>query len=165
MSMIYLHAIAFGAVAIGIARAMLDDLVELARNKQPARASFGQTMRDNNAVQAHIGHAEAQLRGAKAYLYSAARLGWNEALEIQEGGLSTAARVDMRSASTYAIDIAEEVASTSYRLAASTAIFQSQPFERRIRDMHAVTQQAQGHWTNYETIGQYRLGVPMDLHI
>jgi alkylation response protein AidB-like acyl-CoA dehydrogenase len=165
MSMIYLHAIAFGAVAIGIARAMLDDFVELARNKKPARASFGQAMRDNNAVQAHIGFAEAQLRGAKSYLLSAARVGWNEALEMTEGGLSTEARVDMRAASTYAIGIAEEVVNISYRLASSSAIFQSQPFERRFRDMHAVTQQAQGHLSNYETIGQYRLGIPMDLHI
>lgn len=165
MSMIYLHAIAFGAVAIGIARAMLAECVELARNKKPARASFGQALRDNNAVQAHIGFAEAQLRGAKAYLLSAARIGWNEAVEMTEGGLSTEARIDMRSASTYAIGIAEKVARTAYRLASSTAIFQSQPFERRFRDMHAVTQQAQAHWSNYETIGQYCLGIPMDLHI
>jgi alkylation response protein AidB-like acyl-CoA dehydrogenase len=165
MSMIYLHAVAFAAVAIGIGRSMLNDFVELARAKKSARASFGQSLRDNNAVQAHVGFAEAQLRAAKAYLHSAARVGWNEALEMTEGGISLEARVDMRLASTYAIGRAEEAANTSYRLAGSSAIFQSRPFERRFRDMHAVTQQFHGHWSNYETIGQYCMGVPMDLHI
>jgi hypothetical protein len=31
--------------------------------------------------------------------------------------------------------------------------------------MHAVTQQLQGHLSNYESIGQYRLDMPMDLRI
>ena len=49
-----------------------------------------------------------------------------------------------------------------YRLAGSTAIFQAEPFERRFRDMHAVSQQVQGRRTNFETVGRYLLGHEAD---
>jgi alkylation response protein AidB-like acyl-CoA dehydrogenase len=69
----------------------------------------------------------------------------------------------MRAASTHAIGEAEKVVDICYRLAGASAIFDDQPFERRFRDMHAVTQQIQSHLSNYETIGQYRLDLPIDL--
>lgn len=162
LSMVYLHAVAFGAVALGIARAALDAFVELARNKRPTR---GNVLRENNAVQGRIGLAEAQLRGARSYLFAATREGYAEAATITDGQIALGTRIDMRAASTFAIGQAEQVVDTAYRLAGATAIFDTQPFERRFRDMHTVTQQAQAHLANYETIGQYRLGVPMELAI
>jgi alkylation response protein AidB-like acyl-CoA dehydrogenase len=163
LSMVYLHAVAFAAVALGIGRAMLDAFVELARHKRPTRGSFGQPLRENNAIQAHIGLAEARLRAARAYLLASARDAWAEAAEMRDGEVSVERRVDMRAASTFAIGEAEKVCDIAYRLAGATAIFDRQPFERRFRDMHAVAQQIQGHLANYESIGQYRLDVPMDL--
>ncbi|MGA2396205.1 MAG: acyl-CoA dehydrogenase family protein [Candidatus Lustribacter sp.] len=165
LSTVYLHAVAFGAVALGIARASLDAFVELARHKKPARGNFGQPLRENNAVQGRIGLAEAQLRAARAYLLGAARAGYAEAATLTEGTVGTESRIDMRAASTLAINLAEQVVDIAYRLAGATAIFDAQPFERRFRDMHAVTQQIQGHFSNYETLGQYRLGLPFDLSI
>ena len=84
---------------------------------------------------------------------------------MSEGTVGEESRIDMRAASTLAIAMSEDVADLAYRMAGSTAIFDAQPFERRFRDMHAVTQQIQGHLSNYETIGQYRLGLPFDLSI
>jgi indole-3-acetate monooxygenase len=165
LSTVYMHAIAFGSVALGIARSVLDAFVELAKHKKPTRGSHGQPLRENNAVQARIGLAEAQLRAARAYLVAATRTGFAEATAIAEGQISLDGRIDMRAASTFAIGQAAEVVDVAYRLAGATAIFDAQPFERRFRDMHAVTQQLQGHLSNYETIGQYRLDVPMDLNI
>ena len=165
LSTVYLHAVAFGAVALGIARASLDAFVDLARHKKPARGNFGQALRENGAVQARIGLAEAQLRAARAYLLEAARAGYAEAKAMSEGTVGEESRIDMRAASTLAIAMSEDVVDLAYRMAGSTAIFDAQPFERRFRDMHAVTQQIQGHLSNYETIGQYRLGLPFDLSI
>jgi alkylation response protein AidB-like acyl-CoA dehydrogenase len=165
LSSVYLHALAFGAVALGIARASLDAFVELALHKKPARGSFGQPLRENNAIQGRIGLAEAQLRAARAYLLDAARAGFAEAASMTEGTVGTESRIDMRAASTLAITLSEQVVDIAYRLAGATAIFNAQPFERRFRDMHAVTQQVQGHLSNYETVGQYRLGLPFDLSI
>jgi alkylation response protein AidB-like acyl-CoA dehydrogenase len=164
-STVHIHAIAFGAVGLGIARAALDDFVELARTKRPRRGNFGNVLRENNTIQNNVGLAEARLRAARAFLLESIRAGWLEAERLDGGGLSLERRLDMRAASTFAINTAAEVVDTAYRLAGATAIFDRQPFERRFRDMHAVTQQVQGHQANYETIGQSRLGVPFDLVI
>ena len=66
MPTMYAYGLGFGAVALGVARATLDAAVGLARGKE----SFGlKPMRDNNAVQANIGRAEAQLaRGPRLSL-------------------------------------------------------------------------------------------------
>lgn len=164
-STVHIHAIAFAAVGLGIARAMLDDFVELARTKRPRRGNFGNVLRENNTIQNNIGLAEAKLRAARAYVMENIRAGWREAEAMEGGGLSLNRRLDMRAASTFAINTAADVADTAYRLAGATAIFDRQPFERRFRDMHTVSQQVQGHQSNYETIGQSRLGVPFDLVI
>jgi alkylation response protein AidB-like acyl-CoA dehydrogenase len=165
LSMVFMHAIAFAAVPLGIARATLESFVDLARHKRPTRGSFGKPLRENNAIQMHIGRAEARLRAAKAYLLASTRDAWAEASTLSEGEVGLERRIDMRAASTHAIGEAEKVVDICYRLAGANAIFDSQPFERRFRDLHTVTQQVQGHLSNYETIGQYRLDLPIDLSI
>jgi len=38
--------------------------------------------------------------------------------------------------------------------AGATAVFRSQPFERRFRDMHAIAQQIQARDSHYEDVGK-----------
>ena len=47
----------------------------------------------------------------------------------------------------------------AYQAAGSSAIFQSNPFERRFRDMNTVAQQAQGQPVNFEHAGTALLGL------
>ena len=42
-----------------------------------------------------------------------------------------------------------------------SAIFENQAFERRMRDIHAVTQQVQAQLVNFEVVGQVLLGLPV----
>ena len=65
----------------------------------------------------------------------------------------------MRLASTYAIGEAARVVEDAYADAGATAIFESNPFERRLRDMHAVTQQIQSNPMHLQTVGQHYLGM------
>ena len=46
-------------------------------------------------------------------------------------------------------------------MAGGTAIFENQAFERRLRDIHAVTQQVQSQFVNFEVAGQVLLGLPV----
>jgi len=71
-------------------------------------------------------------------------------------------RMQIRLVSTWAINQAEEIARTAYGAAGSTAVFQNQAFERRFRDIHAVTQQVQGRPVHFETVGAYILGLDTD---
>jgi alkylation response protein AidB-like acyl-CoA dehydrogenase len=65
-------------------------------------------------------------------------------------------------ASTHATHEAAAVVDTAYGLAGSNAIFDDRPFERRFRDVHAVTQQLQGRRAHYESVGRFLLGLPPD---
>ena len=46
-----------------------------------------------------------------------------------------------------------------YDAAGTTAVFASQPFERRFRDMHSVTQHLHGRASHFELVGQFMLGM------
>src|SRR5581483_10960167 len=66
----------------------------------------------------------------------------------------------LRLAATWAIHQARDVVATVYHAAGATAIFESNPLERRMRDIHAGTQQGQGRPIHFETVGQMLLGLP-----
>jgi len=152
------YAACFSGVAMGIARAMLDELLALALHKTPRGAN---PMRDSAVVQTRLAELEARLCAARAFQQQVLAEAWDEARE--RGGLPLARRVRMRLATTWAIDQATEVSEQVYRLAGATAIFESRPFERRFRDAHAVSQQVQGRFTNFETVGRHMLGHDVDL--
>jgi alkylation response protein AidB-like acyl-CoA dehydrogenase len=68
-------------------------------------------------------------------------------------------RVAVRLAATHATHEAAAVVDSAYTLAGSNAIFEDRPFERRFRDVHAVTQQLQGRRAHYENAGAFLLGL------
>ena len=67
----------------------------------------------------------------------------------------------LRMACSHASHHARQVVDMAYHAAGATAIFESNPFERRFRDAHTVSQQVQSHFAVYEAIGQYFLGLPL----
>ncbi len=151
----HLYAAGFAGVALGIARGALEALVEVARGKTPSATTRG--LRDSPVVQSQVAQAEAKLRAARALLLTTLHEAWDEALRTSALSLDT--RMSIRLASTYAIHQAKEVTSTAYQEAGATAIFQSNPFERRFRDAHSVSQQVQARTTHFETVGQHLLGL------
>ena len=86
--------------------------------------------------------AEARLLSARLFLMASLDEIWREVGRV--GSLTLDQRVLMRLAATYAIHQAKEVVDAAYHAAGATAIFTSRAFERRFRDLHAVTQQLQG---------------------
>jgi alkylation response protein AidB-like acyl-CoA dehydrogenase len=62
----------------------------------------------------------------------------------------------------FAIHQSLQVVDTAYHAAGSTAIFEENPFERRFRDIHTVSQHLQGRSEHFETVGQYLIGLALD---
>jgi alkylation response protein AidB-like acyl-CoA dehydrogenase len=151
-----LFGASFAAVALGIARATLDAFVELAKGKTPTGKQT--VLRDNAVVQSQIGVAESQLCAARVFLSHAIRQMWQGA---QRGNITTEQRVELRMASAHASQQARVVVDMAHYAAGGTAIFENNAFERRFRDMHAVSQQAQAHFSMFEVLGQYFLGQPI----
>jgi alkylation response protein AidB-like acyl-CoA dehydrogenase len=152
------YASLFSSVALGIARSASDDLLALGLEKK-ARAARS-SLRDSPVFQIRLAELAAQLGSARAYQQNAVAEVW-DAVDAS-GELSMANRVRIRLATTYAINEATAVVEQIYRLAGSTAIFDGQPFERRFRDIHAVSQQVQARHSNYETVGRFMLDLDVD---
>jgi alkylation response protein AidB-like acyl-CoA dehydrogenase len=154
-----LYASGFAAVALGVARAVVDALTSLAQGKTPRAA--GRSLRDSPLVHANVAIAEAKLGAARSFLHTTISDIWNDV--ARSGALSLAQRMRIRLAATYAIHQAKEVVGIAYHDAGSTAIFDSGPFERRFRDINTITQQVQGRAAHFETVGAYLLGLTPNL--
>ena len=150
-----LYSSGFAGVAMGIARSTLDAFIELARDKVPFRGKT--TLRDNNVVQSQVAQSEARLRSARALLYQSLEETTEEV--EQAGHITLDQRMAIRLASTFAIHQSMSVVDMAYHAAGSAAIFEENPFERRFRDIHTVSQQVQGRQEHFETVGQYLLGL------
>jgi alkylation response protein AidB-like acyl-CoA dehydrogenase len=150
-----LYAAGFATVALGNARALLNDFMVLAGAKTPRGQK--NALRDSPVVQAQIATSEMQLQASWVHLLdlmtrcceSAARLGH---LTLDE-------RFTIRAAATYAIHQATQVAEAAYRAAGTTSIFASNPFERRFRDAYTISQHLQGRAAHFETVGKHLLGL------
>ncbi|KYK44004.1 acyl-CoA dehydrogenase [Bradyrhizobium liaoningense] len=143
-------SLGFAAVSLGVARATLDAAITLAREKHQSLEAGA--MRDNGAVQGLIGRTEGDLRAARAYLYAAANAMWRDLAAT--GEFSAAHRTAVRLAATWTIHQSARVVDTAYHMAGATAVFRSNPFERRFRDMHAIAQQIQARDSHYEDVGK-----------
>jgi alkylation response protein AidB-like acyl-CoA dehydrogenase len=150
-----MYSSGFAGVALGIARRTLDAFIELARDKIPRGAK--RTLRDNNVVQSQVAQSEARLKAARSFLLGSLEEIWRDV--AQSGRLTLDHNTTIRLASTWAIHQARAVVDTAYHAAGATAIFESNPFERRFRDVHTVLQQYQGRQAHFETVGQVLLGL------
>ncbi|HVH82269.1 MAG TPA: acyl-CoA dehydrogenase family protein [Stellaceae bacterium] len=151
-----IYAMSFSHVSMGIARGAYDAFIEIARDKVP-RGAKG-TLRTNNVIQSQIAQCEAKLKSARAYLRGVIAEMWDEAQS--KGSISSDHHPQLRLASTWAIHQARDVVATVYHAAGASAIFESNPLERRMRDIHAGTQQGQGRPIHFETVGQMLMGLP-----
>ncbi len=153
-----LFSVGFSAVALGIARAMLDACVALAE-KKPRLAKV--SLRDSHLVQFQIGEAEARLRSARGYVETTAQRVYDAV--VASGKLTIAQRMDIRMATTFAIHEAKSVADTAWEIAGANAIFTAGPFERRMRDLRTLLQQAQGRKAHLQDTGAFLMGLDANL--
>jgi alkylation response protein AidB-like acyl-CoA dehydrogenase len=152
-----LFGASFAAVALGIARSALASFIELAQTKIPAPTGGSGVLRENAVVQSQVGVAQTQLASARVFLLQAVQEIWDEA--VAAGALSLEKRLQMRMAESHATQMARQVVDMAYHAAGATAIFEANPFERRFRDLHTVSQQVQAHFSVFEVIGKHFLGL------
>ena len=146
-----LLAIAIAGVSLGIARGALDDFAALAA-KVPTggRRSLGQ----RGAVQAEIARAEASVRASRALLLGAIEDAW--------AGVDVERRTALRLAATHAATECVRATETAYRLGGGSAIYESSPLQRRLRDAQTVTQHMLVAPSTWELTGRLLLGQPTD---
>lgn len=143
------------SVAVGIAQATLDAFISLAKKKSPFNAN--QSLRDDTWIQTRIAQADSKLASARSWVIQLLHEAWDEC--VASGEVSFPLRIKLRQAGTHQIDAAREVVTMLFLEAGATAIFKSNPFERRFRDVHTVSIQVQGSVARMQAAGQYYLGL------
>ena len=152
------YAAAFSGLMLGLAQALVLELKALAMTKTPRGAPS--TLKESPVFQTQLALLEARLRASRAYLHATLGETWDKVEATRELSIEDAA--DLKLATTYAINQGVEVATEAYRAAGQTAIFPTNPFERRLRDVLTASQQTQGRPSNFTTIGRVMLGLPPD---
>ena len=151
-----LLALGIGAVSMGIARAALDEFVDLAQQKK--RISSSSTIAERSHTQMQIATAEAKLRSARAFYYDSVEQAGARALAGETVDVDQ--RRNLRLATTHAVMASAEVVDCTYNLAGGVSVYQSSNLQRHFRDIHVATQHIMVAPSTLETTGRLFLGLP-----
>jgi alkylation response protein AidB-like acyl-CoA dehydrogenase len=152
------YSIGFAALQIGVARAQLDNLRELATKKLPRGGKS--VLCESPVFQTQLAQLHGRLRAIRAYLHQVAEETYGEARDT--GALSLEGRISIRLAATHIINEGVAITTDGYRMAGATAIFPENKFERRLRDALTASQQVQGRIDHFETVGRHLLDLAPD---
>jgi alkylation response protein AidB-like acyl-CoA dehydrogenase len=142
--------LAHGAQRLGVARAMIDALYDLAQVKTPTRQT--NLIRDRSITQMQFAQAEAICSAARAFLWETTRKLWEKTSAGESATMKDLALA--RLASTNASVGAQQVAELMFSAAGGTAISTSCPIERLFRDAHAAAAHATASIPTYEQWGR-----------
>jgi alkylation response protein AidB-like acyl-CoA dehydrogenase len=126
------------SVAVGIAAGALGDIAQAAATGR--RPVFSPTpMADDPVFQDRLGEAHMGMRAARALLYAQARL-----VESAMAGcpLSVVDRASLRATCHHVTTLAAGAVDAAYTLGRSASIANTSSLQRRLRDIHTVTQHA-----------------------
>jgi alkylation response protein AidB-like acyl-CoA dehydrogenase len=125
------------SVGVGIAQHAVDDIIALAGN-QKRRLFAAAASADTPVFQHALAHAEIGLRAARALLKSEAESFW---AELSTGRIPTAAEQARCSATgAWVVATASEVVDVCYKAGGGTALYDSSPLQRHLRDIHTLLQ-------------------------
>jgi alkylation response protein AidB-like acyl-CoA dehydrogenase len=147
------------SAAIGTAQGALDDIVALATGKVPLLADA--PLAANPTFRLDLATADTVLHAARSLLSDAAASLWATALDGAEPTLEQRARV--RAAAAWATDRAAAVVDTAYRAGGGSSLYVDSPLQRRLRDVHAITQHFLVRPDTMRTAGAILAGNDLDL--
>ena len=156
-----LYSCAVATVAIGIAQGALDDILELAVNKVPLLA--GAALASSPTFHMELATAVAELSAARALLYETGEAMWEAASTGREPSMAERARI--RAGAVWMTARAAHVVDTAYRAGGGSSLYSSCPLQRRLRDVHAVTQHFLVRQDTLATAGAILAGNDVDVMV
>lgn len=141
-------------VPLGIAKGAIDALISVSSGHR--RLGITVPVAERELVQAEVGRCLAQCRAAGAYMQSAMSA-LCASVEI-EGSDLVAARINYRLACSHAAEVAVGVVLRVNDLIGARALAESQPFERRERDVRAAAKHIAMSAEQFVIGGRYALG-------
>jgi indole-3-acetate monooxygenase len=144
-----------GAVSVGIAEGALDELVELANTgRQQLQAAV--PMRESETFQGELGRIAAELRAARAFLQVQAASHWRHALAgtLKDEALHT----QVTQTAIWIATTCVRAVDACFALAGSSALYETSPLQRRLRDLHVAAQHQGVQQRHYVKAGKLLLG-------
>lgn len=146
-------------VALGVARAAIDEAVEISTTREPAFMQSKPVTR--GVVHTQLAQAEAGLRSARAYFYESIDDAWESALSGSRPSIPQRMHLQLAaaqaaSAAATAVDLVQQVVGSAgmredrYR------------FARHFRDVHTINQHAFCSGARFESMGRVMLGLESD---
>ena len=129
-----MFALSVSAVTIGIARAALQALKEIASTKKTA----GVLLRERADVQLAAAQAEGLLGAARAYVREMSGEVWRAC--VGGTGPSLTERLQLRAASVISPQLCAQAVDLAWKAGGAASIRESYVLERCFRDVHAATQ-------------------------
>ena len=150
-----LLALGIAAVCLGIARASIDELVELAQKKR--RVSSSKTVAEHQVSQMTLAQAEADLRSARLFYYDALDDAWQNAVAGDK--VTIEQRRNLRLATTNAVIKSVSVVGEMYSLGAGSAVYENSRLQRHFRDINVAKSHIMVAPSTLETIGRLFFGI------
>ena len=155
---IWIAPIQIAVQIMGEAQAAIDALLELAPTKAPSYTT--RALSDSERAQSAVAQADATLRAGRAFLYESARAMWDE---VQDGSrLSLETGLIVQQASAFARQASVEATQLVHEVAGTSGIREERPFERLLRDVQTLQQNAFIAQNRYESVGKVLLGRESD---
>jgi alkylation response protein AidB-like acyl-CoA dehydrogenase len=129
-------SLVIAGVALGIAQGALDDITLLAADKVPLLAPT--PLGGNPLFQFELANADTDVRAARSLLYAEASRLWEAAGTGDP--LTMEHRAQVRATGVWTVERAASVVAAAYRAGGGSALYSSCPLQRRLRDIHALTQ-------------------------
>jgi len=143
------------AVSLGIARAAIDALVELAAGKQAPGAR--KTLAHRELVQLQVARAEGLLHAARSGLFAAVTAAADEVTHTGAASLRT--RAIVRVAACHATTAGGQAVDLVYEAGGGSSIYSNSPLQRCFRDAHVVTAHVMVNSTSLTSAGRVLLGL------
>jgi alkylation response protein AidB-like acyl-CoA dehydrogenase len=152
-------SLAMASVAIGIAEGALAEITTLATAKVPMFADS--TLATLPLFRYRLGEMAAHLRAARALLDADIASTWTAAVTGAE--LTPERRAMARSTAVWVVTAAAEVVDAAYAAGGGTSLYCSSPLQRRLRDIHALTQHFAVKPDTFTLAGAVLAGQDVDL--
>jgi alkylation response protein AidB-like acyl-CoA dehydrogenase len=146
---------------LGVARRALDEVKELALNKNPVTSTG--LLKERSSAQTMLGQAEAILRSGRLLLLHTVDEAWQRCLAGEPHALDQ--KADLLLGTTHAMASAVQSVELAFRIAGTSSIRTSNPLERCFRDIQTMRHHVFASEARYGTCGQVYLGVEPDFGV
>ena len=149
-----LLAIPIGAIALGLARACIDEVLTLAQSKTPQGSR--RTLAQRPMLHQEIALIDTEVRAARALFYEEIDSAWAGA---QEGRPGIDARRGIRTATVHALRASVRAVDRMYSVVGGSSVYNDSVLQQHFRDIHVASQHMMVGEPVLELAGRVMLGI------